>query len=222
MTSNSAGHILAIDSSTSVLRVGLKLPDGDIISRENKDRFRHAEFIFQLIEDVLKTGSIDKTSLEAIVISTGPGSFTGLRVGMSAAKGLAVALNIPMIGVLTFSAVAKSLFEQFGPTAVLIPSRRDEFYFGLIEAAEFDKNSIVIIKTDEIESKLNNINVYGIDFDISAIQFPKDITINIVDYKVGIADFIAAGIEKYKTDGADDLFLLEPFYAQNFPVKRPK
>ena len=222
MTNNSAGHILAIDSSTSVLRVGLRLPDGDIISRENKDRFRHAEFIFGLIEDVLKAGSIDKNSLEAIVISTGPGSFTGLRVGMSAAKGLAVALEIPLIGITTFSAVAKELFKQFGPTAALIPSRRDEFYFGLIKAAEFEKNSIVILKTNEIESKLNNINVYGIDFDLSAIQFSKNININIVDYKIEIADFIAAGIEKYKTDGADNLFLIEPFYAQNFPVKRPK
>jgi len=213
---------LAIDSSTSVLRIGLRLPDGEIISRENKDRFRHAEFIFKLIEDVLKAGSIDKNSLEAIVISTGPGSFTGLRVGLSAAKGLAAALDIPLIGVTTFSAVAKGLFEQFGPTAVLIPSRRDEFYFGLIESAEFEKSSIVIIKTDEIELKLNNINVYGIDFDILTLQFSKDILINNVDYKVGIADFIAAGIEKQKTDGADDLFLIEPFYAQKFPVKRPK
>ncbi len=213
---------MAIDSSTSVLRIGLRLPDGEIISRENKDRFRHAEFIFELIKDVLKAGSIDKNSLEAIVISTGPGSFTGLRVGMSAVKGLAVALNIPLIGIGTFNAVAKGLFEQFGPTAVLIPSRRDEFYFGLIESAEFDQDNIVILKTDEIESNLNNANVYGIDFDISTIQFSKDIAINIVDYKVGIADFIASGMEKYKTDGADDLFLIEPFYAQNFTVKRPK
>ena len=222
MTNNSAGHILAIDSSTSVLRIGLRLPDGEIISRENKDRFRHAEFIFELIKDVLKAGSIDKKSLEAIVLSTGPGSFTGLRVGMSAVKGLAVALDIPLIGIGTFNAVAKGLFEQFGSTAVLIPSRRDEFYFGLIESTKFDQDNIVILKTDEIESNLNNANVYGIDFGISTIQFSKDITINIVDYEVGIADFIAAGIEKHKIDGADDLFLIEPFYVQNFPVKRPK
>jgi len=218
----SLGNILAIDSSTSVLRVGLRLPDGKIISRENKDRFRHAEFIFKLIEDVLNTGSIDKNSLDAIVISTGPGSFTGLRVGLSAAKGLAVALNIPLIGLSTFCAVAKGISEQFGPTAVLIPSRRDEFYFGLINSAEFEKSSIVILKSEKIESKLNNINVYGIDFDISTVQFLKDNLINIVDYKIGISDFISAGMEKHKTDGGDDLSLIEPFYVQNFPVKRPK
>lgn len=219
---NSLGNILAIDSSTSVLRVGLRLPDGEIISRENKDRFRHAEFIFKLIKDVLESGSIDKKSLDAIVISTGPGSFTGLRVGLSAAKGLAVALNIPLIGLSTFCAVARGISEQFGPTAVLIPSRRDEFYFGLINSDEFEKSSIVILKSEEIESKLNNINVYGIDFDISTVQFSENNLINIVDYKIGISDFISAGMEKYKTDGGDDLSLIEPFYAQNFPVKRPK
>ena len=219
---NSIGNILAIDSSTSVLRVGLCLTDGKIISRENSDRFRHAEFIFTLIEDVIKAGEIDKKSLDAIIISTGPGSFTGLRVGLSAAKGIASSLNIPLLGISTINAIAKGLFEQFGPTAVLIPSRRDEFYLGLVESAIFDESNIEILKTEEIDSKISNIRVYGIDFDISKIGFSKNNQINIVDYNAGIADFIAAGIEKQKNDGADDLFLIEPFYVQNFPAKRPK
>lgn len=219
---NSFENILIIDSSTSVLRVGLKLIDGEIISRENSDRFRHAEFIFKLIEEVLEAGSIDKESLNGIIISTGPGSFTGLRVGMSAAKGLASALNVPLVGVSTYSAVAKGLFEQFGVTAVLIPSRRDEFYFGLIESAEFEKNDIDILKSDEVESKLKSVNVYGIDFDISTLQFSKNNRIGIIDYKIGISDFVYAGMEKLKNEGGDDLFQIEPFYVQNFPVKRPK
>lgn len=219
---NSFENILIIDSSTSVLRVGLKLIDGEIISRENSDRFRHAEFIFKLIEEVLEAGSIDKESLNGIIISTGPGSFTGLRVGMSAAKGLASALDVPLVGVSTYSAVAKGLFEQFGVTAVLIPSRRDEFYFGLIESAEFEKNDIDILKSDEVESKLKSVNVYGIDFDISTLQFSKNNRIGIIDYKIGISDFVYAGMEKLKNEGGDDLFQIEPFYVQNFPVKRPK
>lgn len=219
---NFSGNILAIDSSTSVLRVGLKIPDTEIISQENKDRFRHAEFIFKLIKEVLETGSIDKNSLEAIIISTGPGSFTGLRVGLSAAKGLASALDIPLIGISTFSAVAKGIFEQFGQTAVLIPSRREEFYSGLIESAVFDDNGIGILKASEVETKFSNIGVYGIDFDISTLQFSKDNRINIIDYKKGISDFISAGIKRLKTDGGDDLFLIEPFYVQKFPAKKPK
>ena len=216
------GNILAIDSSTSVLRIGLKLPDGKIISRENKDRFRHAEFIFKLIEDILKAGSTDKDSLEAIIISTGPGSFTGLRVGLSAAKGLASALEIPLIGISTFGAVAQGLYEQFGPTAVLIPSRRDEFYFGLIESTEFNESNIVILKSNEVESKLNKIGAYGIDFDISTLLFSENSPINIVVYKIGINDFLSAGMEKLQIKGGDDLFSIEPFYVQNFPVMRPR
>ncbi len=216
---------MAIDSSTSVLRVGLKLSDGQIIARENKDRFRHAEFIFKLIADVLDTGAVDRKSLEAIVISTGPGSFTGLRVGMSAAKGLASALGIALVGVSTFRAVAKGLFEKSGPTAVLIPSRRNEFYFGLIDSTEFDNKDIVILKSDEIETKLGAIgisNIYGIDFDISTLEFSKDVSFNRVNHKVSINDYMKAGLEKLKTDGGDDLALVEPFYVQNFPVKKPQ
>jgi len=199
----------------------LKLPDGKIISRENEDRFRHAEFIFRLIEDVLMTGSIDKNSLDGIIISTGPGSFTGLRVGLSTAKGLASALEIPLIGISTFGAVAHGLYEQSGPTAVLIPSRRDEYYFGLIESDEFNEDSIIILKSNEIEPRLGRVGIYGIDFDVSALQFSENSLINYINYDMGINDFISAGVEKLHAEGGDDLFLLEPFYVQNFPVKRP-
>ena len=91
-----------------------------------------------------------------------------------------------------------------------------------IESAKFEKSSIVILQSDEVESKLNKIAVYGIDFDISTFQFSKGNPINIIDYKIGINDFISAGLEKLKTEGGDDLLLIEPFYVQNFPVKRPK
>ncbi|MCP4706524.1 MAG: tRNA (adenosine(37)-N6)-threonylcarbamoyltransferase complex dimerization subunit type 1 TsaB [candidate division Zixibacteria bacterium] len=215
-------NILAIDSSTSVLRVGLRLSDGEIISLENEDRFRHAEFIFQLINKVIKAGSIDRNSLDAIIISTGPGSFTGLRVGLSAAKGLASALNLPLVGVPIFNAIAKGLFDSFGRTAVLIPSRRDEFYFGLIESNGFETDNIEIMKTDEVESKLNNVNVCGIDFDTSTLCFSNERKINIVDYKTGINDFISAGIDKLNTKGGDDLFKIEPFYVQKFIAKKSK
>ena len=100
--------ILAIDSSTTFLRVGLQGANDEIFSGENHDRYRHAEFIFPLIDKVISEAKIEKTDIDAIIVATGPGSFTGLRIGMSAAKGLAVALNIPIAGSIHFQCNRRS------------------------------------------------------------------------------------------------------------------
>ena len=211
-------NILGIDSSTSILRVGLKLPGGQLILRENKNRYKHAEFIFQLIDDVLLSASVEKASLGAIVISTGPGSFTGLRVGMSAAKGLATSLNMPIVGISTFSALALPVYEKFGPTAILIPSRRDEYYFGKIKAVEFDENDIEILKVAEIADRTAETGVIGIDFDIKSMALPAE---NIIDFSYGIDEFIGCGMKKLLSIGNDDISSIEPFYIQKFPAKKP-
>jgi len=211
-------NILGIDSSTSVLKVGLKLPDGQLIFGENKNRYKHAEFIFKLIDDVLVSASVGKSSVGATVISTGPGSFTGLRVGMSAAKGLATALNKPIIGISTFSALATFVYEKYGPTAILIPSRRDEYYFGKIEASEFDDSDIEIVKAAEVADRTAETGVIGIDFDIRTLALPSK---NIIDFSYGIDEFIGGGLKRLLSTGSDDIFSIEPFYMQKFSAKKP-
>ena len=71
----------------------------------------HSEKLFEVIESVLQQASISKNELKAIAVSAGPGSFTGLRIGMSAAKGIAQALSIPIISVPTFEALALQIAQ---------------------------------------------------------------------------------------------------------------
>ncbi|UCD95246.1 MAG: tRNA (adenosine(37)-N6)-threonylcarbamoyltransferase complex dimerization subunit type 1 TsaB [Candidatus Zixiibacteriota bacterium] len=211
-------HTLAIDSSTSVLRVGISLENGEVLSLENKDRYRHAEFVFRLINDLFDKSGIDKFHLKAIVVSIGPGSFTGLRVGMASAKGMAASMNIPLVGISTYSAVAPRLFARFGRTAVLIPSRRDEYYFGLVDSAEFADESISIIRPEKLEAIDSETDLWGVDFDVTRLGQTRFRIITPTEFEISIRDFLAPGEARLKESGGDDISSLEPLYIQNFPA----
>lgn len=215
-------YILAIDSSTSVLRVGLSLNDGKIASQENKDRYQHAEFIYKLIEDVLVQSRIEKSVLHAIVVSTGPGSFTGLRVGMASAKALAVSLNIPLVGVSTYSAIATRLFTQFGKTCVLIPSRKNEFYLGRINSGKYANEKTILIRIENLRDYAGDVNLLGVDLDIDSDDFPDFRIIKPEEFVISIEDYIFSGQERLAVTGGDDISRLEPLYIQEFPARSTK
>jgi tRNA threonylcarbamoyl adenosine modification protein YeaZ len=215
-------YILAIDSATSTLRVGLSRPTGQVDTAENHDRFRHAEFIYGLIDQLIRNNKIEKTQLTGMVVSTGPGSFTGLRVGMASAKALAIALNVPLVGISAFAAIAERLFRQFGPTAVLIPSRRDEYYFAKIDSHQFDNKNIQVLKTADIESLPEKGNLLAIDFDLHKLKLAGFRIIEPDEFTPTIDDLILSGQKMMETTGGHNIARLEPLYIQLFPVKSRK
>lgn len=97
----------------------------------------HAEHLMAVIADALKAGGVGYADLDAIAVSTGPGSFTGVRVGVSTARGLALALKIPAIGVTTLEALAGEAREQFPGRAVLVAldGGREEIHAALYDDA---------------------------------------------------------------------------------------
>jgi tRNA threonylcarbamoyl adenosine modification protein YeaZ len=211
-------NILAIDSSTSVLRIGLAAGDNNIIQRENRDRFRHAEFIFQLINSVISESTLNKSQLEGLIVSTGPGSFTGLRVGLASAKALAIALNIPIVGISTFEAISARLFTEIGQCTVLIPSRRNEYYYGTINSQKFLNENICIKSTDDINNLPADEKCIGIDFEPDKHTFNDDRPIMNGDFSISIIDLITTGTQQFKSPGGQDVNLLQPLYIQNFPA----
>jgi len=185
------------------------------IAKQNSDRFKHAEFIFPLIENVLNEADISSTQINGIVVSIGPGSFTGLRVGMSSAKALATSLDIPLAGVAVFSALAEPLFSLYGPTCVLIPSRRDEFYLAEIAGSLFENKTIRIAKKSDVSSLCNLDQIYGIDCVLENEDYPEIKIITPDQFTIGISDFIKPVFNRLR-NGGDDIDSLEPLYIQQF------
>jgi tRNA threonylcarbamoyladenosine biosynthesis protein TsaB len=118
--------LLAID--TAAPRLALALLSGDRVDTLVEDMATgQAERLFPALNDLLERNGTAYADLTRIAVTTGPGSFTGLRIGLSAARGLGLALGIPVIGVP--SLLALSLGAQCDPIAVLLDARRDEAYF---------------------------------------------------------------------------------------------
>lgn len=119
--------LLAIDTAAPRLQLALRHEGATDISIDELSQ-GHAELIFPRIAALLARNRIGYADLERIAVTTGPGSFTGLRIGLSAARGLGLALDIPVLGIP--SLLALSLSAPPGrPAVVLLDARRDEAYF---------------------------------------------------------------------------------------------
>src|SRR6202521_3847989 len=147
--------ILAIDTALDACAAGVLDTDaGKLIARESLAMRRaHAEALMPLIARVIKEAAIAFAALDRIAVTTGPGSFTGLRVGLSAARGIALAANKPVVGLTTLTAYAAPLVSQDGehPVISAIDARHDHVY---LQAVSGNGSSLIRPRVASIEEAL--------------------------------------------------------------------
>jgi tRNA threonylcarbamoyladenosine biosynthesis protein TsaB len=128
--------ILAIDTALDACAAAVLDTDaGKLIAQESQAMKRgHAEALMPLIARVIKQSGVGFSGLDRIAVTTGPGSFTGLRVGLSAARGIALAANKPVVGLTTLSAYAAPVVSEGGeqPVISVIDARHDHVYFQVV------------------------------------------------------------------------------------------
>jgi tRNA threonylcarbamoyladenosine biosynthesis protein TsaB len=128
--------ILAIDTALDACAAAVLDTDaGKLIAQESQAMKRgHAEALMPLIARVIKQSGVGFSGLDRIAVTTGPGSFTGLRVGLSAARGIALAANKPVVGLTTLSAYAAPVVSESGeqPVISVIDARHDHVYFQVV------------------------------------------------------------------------------------------
>jgi tRNA threonylcarbamoyladenosine biosynthesis protein TsaB len=136
--------ILCLETATSLCSVALCNRNGIVALKESGEDRSHASRLTVFIDDVLKEAGIKAGSLEAVAVSKGPGSYTGLRIGVSTGKGIAYAASIPLISVdttlsmfLGFSSAAKKKFDinQNDLFCPALDARRMEIYYSVFDAA---------------------------------------------------------------------------------------
>ncbi|MGV8856087.1 MAG: tRNA (adenosine(37)-N6)-threonylcarbamoyltransferase complex dimerization subunit type 1 TsaB [Devosia sp.] len=130
--SGTAGIVLAIDTAAPRLQLALLLADGTVDVWVEDMATGQAEALFGRLAELLARHGVGYPDLSRVVTTTGPGSFTGLRIGLSAARGIGLARNIPVIGVPSLLALSLSVA---GPSTVLLDARRGEAYFQIFAAA---------------------------------------------------------------------------------------
>ncbi len=123
--------ILAIDTSTLVSSVALAQPDRLLAEVTVQTKKTHSEHLMPHIADLLDKASQQRSDLTAVAVSIGPGSFTGLRIGLATAKALAYSLRLPLLGIPTMAALA---FGCYAPGVTLVPmldAQKNNVYFAL-------------------------------------------------------------------------------------------
>lgn len=126
--------LLSITTSTPASGCALWGDDGPMGSVTSVASHRHAEFLMPAIDQLCRTGGVRPTDLDAVVVDVGPGLFTGLRVGISAANSIALARGIPIVGVTSLEVLAYPHRRVPGVVAAVVDARRSEIYWATFGA----------------------------------------------------------------------------------------
>lgn len=220
-------YILNIETATTNCSVSLSNKGETVVLKEDyNNNYSHAERLHVYIDAVLNEANIKASQLDAIAVSKGPGSYTGLRIGVSAAKGLCFALGKPLISILTLEALAHQVNTSDGVIVPMLDARRLEVY-----SAVFDSNLNQIRETqaqilDEasFESYLNKTKVCFIGNGVPKTKelITHENAIFIEDKLPSSNEMSRLSFEKYKKSDIEDVAYFEPYYLKDFVAIKPK
>ncbi len=199
-------NILAFDTSTAVLSVAAQTSNGDRSSSIVDMGLRHGELLAPEINRILETLSIKIADLDLIICTRGPGSFTGLRIGMATAKGISSGAGIPMISVNLPDVLFQPYSFYDGPVIPVIDAKKNRFYGGTfingaLSGEYFDLDAETVI-TNFVKDKPALIT--GPDADLFKSRLPNPgANYFAASPPVLIYNLIAIGIKKFNTRGAD-------------------
>lgn len=154
-------NILAIDSSGLVATVALLCDDILVGEYTIHNKKTHSQTLLPMIDKMLSMADFSVKNLDAIAVSSGPGSFTGLRIGASTAKGLGQALSIPLIAVPALEGLAYNLMGAEAYVCPLMDARRNQAYYGIYDVSKPIPDAIVTQTAAPIEEVVQKVNQLG-------------------------------------------------------------
>lgn len=214
-------YILNIETSTKNCSVSVA-KDGQTIALNelNDGSYSHAEKLHEFIRITLEKASIDFTDLKAIAVSKGPGSYTGLRIGVSAAKGLCYALDLPLISVNTLESLAHSISIDNGIKIPMLDARRMEVYSAVFNSNNEQLNDVAATIIDEqsfVEYiKNNEVYLFGDGAEKCKSILNNDHFTFINDKFPSANEMSKLSFDKYKKNDIEDVAYFEPFYLKEF------
>lgn len=221
--------LLNIDTSTSVCSVALS-KDGQVVAiKENREGLNHSLLLGTYVDELLKEHHIGVEQLDGIAVSMGPGSYTGLRIGVSLAKGLCFGASKPLIAVNTLQAMAWAVSEKTQDDAwycPMIDARRMEVYTAFFdrENKPLTETTAEIITEDSFADILAGQKVYffgnGSDKIKELLQSKQ--TIFLPDVETSAANLVKIAEERFNNSLFEDVAYFEPFYLKDFIATTPK
>ena len=224
-----ATRIIHIETATTTCSVAAGENGVLVAVRSVHDGYKHAENLLRLVEEVMQEAGWKNDELSAIAVSAGPGSYTGLRIGVSTAKGLCYALDIPLIAVSTLYSLASGYRRQFPDNEALIcpmlDARRMEVYTGL-----FSKNlerlkpdaPLIVESLESVPEILEQPIVFfgdGAEKCSEVLKHPHSTFINSI--QISAEYMVQSAIDLYYSQTFEDLAYFEPEYLKPYQGKPP-
>lgn len=217
--------LLHIETSTTNCSVSIS-DNARVVAlvEQNDAGYSHAENLHLFILKALKTAGLETSDLDAISVSKGPGSYTGLRIGVSTAKGICFALDKPLIAVDTLAVLARQLKVEKADTSYIVPlidARRMEVYSAVydINYAQIRATEAEIIDSNSFAEYLKQTKVYFIGDGAAKCKGVIEHQNAIFQEKVHFPsanEMALIATEKYKVGDFEDLAYFEPFYLKDF------
>jgi len=220
--------ILAIDTSTDICGIALTEDQRLIVEYRSNIRRAHAETVIYAIDHVLGDAKQALHQIDGIAVSIGPGSFTGLRIGLAVVKGLAFSTNLPVVSVPSLDALVHLAYFWQGAICPLVKAQGDEAYTALYH---FHNGKLVrdvdyqVIRLDALGSLINqpsliiNVGMKNLA-DVITDDLKELVTIAPSGYSMTLGYYVARlGFEKFARNEIADIESLEPFYLKDFKAK---
>lgn len=220
--------ILSLETSAKVCSVAVHDQGKLVATKEIHIEQSHASKLAVLIDEVLKEANINANQLNAVAVSSGPGSYTGLRIGTSTAKGLCFALDIPLLAVESLALLAYQLSKNNPTKAYLCPmidARRMEVYCEVFDALlkTIQPIEAKVIDETSFTDLLNNHEI--IFFGDGSDKCKEQITHSNAKFVSGIYPAASSMGElvypKFQAGVFEDVVNFEPHYLKEFMIKKP-
>ena len=219
--------LLHLETATTVCSVALSLDSKLLALEEVNAGYAHAENLVSFCETVLKKSGYTFSDLSAVAVSKGPGSYTGLRIGVSTAKGFCYALAIPLISVTTLQHLAAQLSVQNKASLNLfcpmIDARRMEVYCAIYDSdnKEIKETAAEIITENSFSEILKNRKLifFGDGAEkCKAVLQPNSNAVFLDAVFPSAKNMIALAYAKFKNKEFEDTAYFEPFYLKDFLI----
>lgn len=219
--------LLCIETTTTNCSVALAKDDVILAFKEDMGlNYSHAERLHIYIAEVLREANISKSEIDAVAVSKGPGSYTGLRIGVSAAKGLCYALGVPLIATNTLKALAMQVNDPSDYIIPVLDARRMEVYSAIFNSEFNELRGIEaqIVAEDSFLKYLDSGKVVFIGNGAAKLKdLIKHPNSQFNDVALPSArEMVTLATVKYKISDTEDVAYFEPFYLKDFYVTSKK
>ena len=223
--------ILYIETATNTCSIALAANRQLLAMKESNVRNTHAATITRFIDEVAKSSKTLLSEIDAVAVSKGPGSYTGLRIGVATAKGLCYALDKPLIAVPTLQAMAAGIpacpaGRRLLVICPMIDARRMEVYYALydIDGNEIRETRAEVIGENSFSDILKDHTIiFGGDGSMKCRDLLKHQrnAFFLDDFNASAKDMISIAEDKYGRKEFEDLAYFEPFYLKDFIAGKP-